>query len=678
MPDLGRRIALVDPYAGKGNDFILEQISRAENQARPRRDVLKEWRDERYGRTNVIDMIPPNLRATAYEYHSPAINDNINLLTSFLSQGQMIMRAGAPTDKQRTAADEEEEVLQEIFRPGGQLDAESPGRIRYKAWGQQVENGDGVYKLMEKRDYPLAIPQRIFSDDESAATWANMTPVDNPRYTGKDRRAGREALGTTRYMETNRSLDERRSMFFDSEFPWMWRAPDPITMIRVTQDGINILEGEITIRAANVLDEHGLGDLKRNDAGYTYFLEEPHEKGSALQSRSPVVATFEIWSRTRGWFGFLSHSLQDNGQRELKLSLNEEFATWNHDYERTPYYHAFGFPSTDDNPAYEWAGVFESLIAEVKLLNYLETMVFNAAHRHIFPEYQLTRLAGAADAQPLTAEQKQITSYDEAQTRDPPPGYEWQPIPAGLEPDVAMQLQSARDRVKDQAISQVLTGRSDGGANDSGAKISLLTNAAQRSIDPLVEGHELPYSQMATVMIRSSKRKKTPLSVTTKSKRPDGNFIVRALTLTPARMVSDHIEATFNIALPVDAAAMETRGMALMREGRLSFRTAGPKYLDIGDPDAEMDRIDFEKRVPQMDELAFREAVRVWAGLMLEADIAAFLNSMPQPENPAGGVGGGPDGAFGGAAQQLGAGNQSLAGTPGSAQIVSPATAGGV
>jgi hypothetical protein len=302
------------------------------------------------------------------------------------------------------------------------------------------------------------------------------------------------------------------------------------------------------------------------------------------------------------------------------------------------------------------------------MVNTLETMHHNSVYRSRFPRYQLVKKSDAGLSPALDVAQTQIASYDDAQATAPPPGYEWQPIPSGAADDLLGQLEMARQRLNDNALAAVLRGITAPG--DSGAKVSFTINAAGRALDPFKRRHETCLGEIGTFMFDVAQRAKLDLNVDTVRRNPaTGRTFVKATAVKYQDIVSTNVKVSLDLRLPVDQGAMETRGLALERERKMSYETAAPEFYGIADPIAERDRIDFETRMPQLDELAFRQAVQTWATLHVNPDTQQLLGQMPTPARPAGGVGGGPAGAYGGASRMLGRGDASTSGAPGGPQM---------
>ena len=661
-------VQLLDPYRDFSDGDILALVASAETAAMPRWDTLRRHRDIRYGYDNVLGTIPMSMRTTNYEYHSGIFDRQVSSLTSYLSGGRMLLRAMPADDSERRIADEQESVFTEIFQPfGGVLDQEAGGSPSLLAWEHVVEDGEAYFKLQLKRDSVTAIPQRIFSDDAEDVERLGFERNPDAKSPSRRRQAPAEARRQMRFREDDETLYARHAYMLEHDFPWRRRVIEPRTVFIKERDGQVIGMGEISLRSADILDKHGLSDLKRDKAWVAVSEGRARDGMSQQGSAAAQVMTFEFWSATRWWFGFLTNLRGNDGNRTVKLSAKQDMASAEHYYGRVPYFPCYGIPSTDDNPAYTWMGAFPETINELGLLNRLETMAFNAEHRGLFPKYQLVP-EGSKQPPPLDTRQTTVATHEEASTLPPPAGYVWAIIPPGNEVDIDRHRQEVRQRIEQSAVAQLLTGAGIG-KGDSGAKVSLVLNSAREALSPFVRNMEASWSAQASMMADVSKRLRLDLKATTRVKLPDGRMLVRPLSIKGRDIVTSQIQIGFVVRLPVDQAALESRGLQLLQNGAKSYQTIAPEYFNIADPIAETERMDFEKRIPQLDEIAFREAIRIWAGLRMDAEITDFLNQIPAPQSRAGTVGGGPKGAFGGAAQALARGDTALPSGPGAVQV---------
>ncbi len=643
-------------------DQVLELVATLEHEWHRRHSKVREQRDLRYGRDDVLSTIPEELRATDFEYHSPALDEGILNLSAFLSAADLTMVVKPQRDRDRTKADDLEGLCKAVFGANGVLETESGGEVAFMVWEEQVESGVGAYKFHLKRDYPLRVPKRRFLDDLEDMDAEDFEPNDDfaPR-SRKDSRAGK---GTTKLKETNASLDRRRSDFAEQEFAWQWRSVDERTLIVLTQDGVPIGVGEIASRPASVLKEHGRAELLE-DNNFVYMGEaSPRDESQAGSTRS-IVNTFEWWTATHGYFGFFSKDADESGKRKALPSGKAEMAKWRHPYGRPPYYFAYGLPSTDNDRAYKFTGAFNSMVAELPLLNTLETLHMNAVHRGYLPIYMPVREASGNDLPPLDNMEALVgVNQADVERTELPPGWKWEVMPSGFEPDLMAQLSASRDRVEKSAIAAVLTGTSPG-AGDSGAKISLLINAASRALSPFVRHHEAPLKEMAETMLRVSKALGLDLTVTQDRQKDDGTTYVQALTIKASDIVSTAVNVRLDMALPLDRAAMETRGLTMVQMGMKSYETVAPEFFGVGDPTKELDRIRLGKRDGQIDDIAFGAATQRFMAAE-PAEFAAFVGQVQPPEQVEGRIGGGPEGTFEGAAASIGQGRAAL---PGSTQL---------
>lgn len=621
-----------------------EQVRRlaadAQDDWSKRYDRLREWRDVRYGRDDVISTIPDELQATDFEYHSSELDDACNELASFLSAAKQTWTASPSKDREQAKADDVEAVVAEVFGPNGVLESESGGEASYNVWQNQVENGHGIYKFTLKKDYPLRMPKRRYSDEEGEG----FEP--NPDYVPQSRKETREEQGKTKFREPDESFDKRRQAFMEEEFAWQWRSVDPLNngYFRITKDGVLVAAGEVANRPLSVLDDYDV-TVENLEKDYV-FAGDPSEAGRS----SRMVTTFEFWNDRYCWFGVVSSSANETGRRTAEV-----LKRWPHPYGRPPYYEAFGLISTDADLSYRFNGAFGKMLSEIPLLNHLETMHFNAVHRGYFPLYYPVKDPKYGDdPNPLDTEQLVgVTQADMSRT-ELPPGWRWEIMPSGFEPDLTAQLQAARERVESSAVVSVLRGASPSSA-DSGVKISLLINAATRSISPFVRHHEAPLKEMAETFLRVNKRLKIDTRLTLEEQRDDGRVLVKPLVLKAEDIVTTKVDLSLAIELPVDQAAREAQGMTLINGKMASYETAAPKYLGIGDPQKERLRIAVEGRESQIDDVAFNAATNRF--LQFEPDIyREWFSDVSPVEPPDRTVGGGPEGAFGGGAAEIGRG----------------------
>lgn len=662
-------VQLLDPYRDFTDGQVMELVARAESSSMARWDTLRRHRDIRYGYDNVMATIPMSMRTTNYEYHSGILDRQVSALTSYLAGGRMLLRAMPGDDADRRTADEQESVFTEIFNPfSGVLDQEATGSPSLLAWEHVVEDGEAYFKLQLKRDSVTAIPQRIFSDDAEDAERLGFERNPDGKSPSRRRQAPAEARQQQRFRETDETLYARHAFMLEHDFPWRRRVIEPRTIFVKDRDGQVIGQGEISLRSADILDRHGLGSLRKDHAWAAVSQGQARDGMSQQGSSEAQVMTFEFWSPTRWWFGFMTNLRGNDGLRTVKLSATQDLSTGEHYYGRVPYFGAFGVPSTDDNPAYTWSGAFPETVNELGLLNRLETMAFNAEHRGLFPKYQLVP-EGNKQPPPLDTRQTTVANHEEVRSLPPPAGYVWAIIPPGNEVDIDRHRAEVRQRIEQSAVAQLLTGAGIG-SGDSGAKVSLVLNSAREALSPFVRNMEACWSGQASMMADVSKRLRLDLKATTQVKRADGKMLVRPMSIKGRDIVTSAVQVGFVVRLPVDQAALESRGLALLQNGAKSYQTIAPEYFNVADPIAETERMDFEKRIPQLDEIAFREAIRIWAGLRMDAEVTDFLNQIPAPAGRAGTLGGGPGGAFGGASQALGRGDAALASGPGSAQAV--------
>ncbi len=639
-------------------DQVLELVSTLEHEWQSRHSRVRGQRDLRYGRDDVLSTIPEELRATDFEYHSPALNEGILNLTAFLSAAALTITVKPQRDRDRTKADDLEGLCKAVFGANGILETESGGEVIFSVWEQQVESGVGCFKFHLKRDYPLRVPRRRFLDDLENMTAEDFEPNDD--FAPRSRKDSRAEKGTTKLKETNASLDRRRADFADDEFAWQWRSVDERILIVLTQDGVPIGVGEIASRPASVLKEHDRDELLEDD-NFVYMGEASPRDESQAGSTRQVVNTFEWWTSTHGYFGFLANNAQESGKRKAIPSGKMEMAKWRHPYGRPPYYFAYGLPSTDNDRAYKYTGAFTSLEQELPLTNFLETLHVNAVHRGYLPVYQPVREASGNDLPPLDNMEALVgVSQADVERTELPPGWKWEVMPSGFEPDLMAQLVASRERVKDSALNAVLTGTSPG-AGDSGAKISLLIDAAGRSVSPFVRHFEAPLKEMAETMLRVSKALGLDLRATQDRQKDDGTTYVEALTIKASDIVSTAVNVRLDVALAVDQAAQETRGLTLVQMKMLSYETAAPRYFSVGDPTKEMDRIRLGTRDTQIDDIAFGAATQRFMAAE-PAEFAQFVGQVQPPEQVEGRIGGGPEGAFEGASAALGQGRPALPG----------------
>lgn len=636
------------------SDDVLRLVNEGMQEWSSRHDQIREERDIRYGRDSVLSTIPIELQSTDFEYHSSDLDDAVIELTAFLTGAELTVDVKPPNAKSKGKADDIESILHQIFKPNGVLDTEAPDEVDWLVVQNACENGQGTYKLTLKRDYPLRMPQRAFLDDDEEFD-ADVKYEKNPQFNPRSRKDSRGKAGKTRFRETEDSLTERRESFQEDEFPWQWRSVDPTTRFKITQDGVEVIGGELTERSATVLDRHGQAHLKDVEKGFTYLSGS--EKTGGQQT---VVKTLELWTHTHGYFAIVGNKPDKNGKREM-ITLK----SWRHPYGRTPYYEALGVPTTDPGLTFAYAGAFGKMQSEIPLLNHLETMHFNAIHRGFFPMYYPVKDAAFGGQQaPMEAEQMVAVTSADMERTELPPGWKWEIMPSGFEPDLMAQLQASRERVNDSAVKAVLSGASPG-SSDSGAKISLLISAATRAISPFVRHREGAIKEMMETMLRVSKRLKLDLNVEGEEISDDGTSLAKKVRLKPEDIVSTTVEPRLNIKLPVDQAAEESRGLTLLQAKAASYETVAARHFGIGDPQAERDRIAIETRETQIDDLAFQLA-SVEFGQRVPEEVAAFMGGVNPAEPAKRTVGGGPQGTFGGASAMIGRGGSA---SPSATQI---------
>ncbi|MCR4339989.1 MAG: hypothetical protein NUW01_08895 [Gemmatimonadaceae bacterium] len=654
-----------DPFDDATIDEILLQVSVADDEASRRHNKIKEWRDLRYGRDDVLNTIPVELRATDFEYHSPELDRAIAELTSFLSASIPVWMVDPAHTRDKSKADDIEAVLDAVFGRNGVLETESGGEVSYSVWENQVENGEGIYKFTMKRDYPLSIPQRRYADEYADQDSRDATELeDNPEYNPRSRKESREGKKQSRYRERTGSLDARRKEFSEKEFPFQWRVVDPRTHFVKTVDGVPVLEGEITKRQATILKDHGLEELTDRSKGFVFLEEAKPADDAQSSSQTPMVTCFEAWTRTKGYFGFCAAG-KSNGKRDIRLSAHKQHRSWTHPYGRTPYYHAYGLPSTDSDAAYRYTGAFMSMVAEMPLLNHLETMHFNSVQRGHFPMYYPVKdPAFKGQTPPMDVEQLIGVSHTDMERTELPPGYRWEVMPSGFEPDLNKQLDSVRQRVMQSAIREVLSGIS-AASGESAAHLALKIDAAQRAMSPFVRHHEAPRKEMAQCMLSTAKKLRIDLHVTATEQKPDGTRLTKPLVLKASDIVSTSVNVQLKTELPVDAAANETRAMSLIQSGMRSYETIAPELLGVGDPVREKVRIRLEQRQVQIDDIAFNAAAFRFAQNE-PAEFANFMQNVQPVAPPSGTVGGGPNGTLGGATALMGRGE---AKSPNAAQV---------
>lgn len=643
---------------------VLEWVRRGEDLWQNRWTQVADWRDDRYGDADVLSLIPFELRATDYEYHDDTYNRAILDGASFLSASNTIWTVDPPTDRNKGKADDIEAVLRAVFDPGGIMDTEANHDVSMRVWEGQLEAGRGIYKMVVKRSYPLGMPQRRYEDDDDE----EVPYEDNPDFRPQSRKATRQDRKETKLRETDTSLKERREEFEKNEFPFQWNYVDERTYFELTLDGVPFAAGEINARPASILDEHGLGRLKdKKEWVYTPVLGEGKPKSSATaetHQQVKTVNTFELWTPSRGYFGFLSHGrVGEGGTRIAAFSEDEEYWTWQNPMNRIPYFVARGMPTTHDQLALSMMGAFTTVQGDTSLVNYLETMIFNATHRNLFPKYQaVIDPTYKQERLPLNTEAQKIVDDVEMQDIDLPPGWVWQPIDPGSELDLHKQLADARERMEDDALAAVLTGRV--GANASGAQVSLRINAAERALSPIVRNHQIPLSEMGQTMLETARRLKMPLNVETAVQGEAQTRTVKKLSLSPDDIITTQVTAFLDPALPVDQAARETRGMALMAANRMSYETGAPRFFGIGDPQKEQARIDLDIVHPMLVQFAAAAAMQQLEAAFPEVfrDMMGRIGQTEGPMSQEGeGVGGGPGGSFGGAAAMIGRGSAALA-----------------
>ncbi|MCH7543239.1 MAG: hypothetical protein IIB65_06340 [Proteobacteria bacterium] len=645
-----------DPFADMSESELLETITIGEADWSERREVIRGWRAIRNKQDDVLSTVPPDFQVSDFEYHDSTLDESVLAFSSILGAAVPIFEVTASKDDERAKADREELVLKEIYRPNGILDQESAGGVRDQVNQNRGENGHGIYKQVLKRDYPLSMPQRRFADDQSDDFERNSE--FNPR----SRKDTREEKGLSRFVERTKSLDARRAKFFEDEFAWQWTSIDPETVFRITQDGKMIGFGEVNARPSSTLHDHNLDHLMDDDKGFIYLDEAEPKETIRGAGRRTMVTTFEFWTSGWAYFGFLSHS-STTGLRTAVFSGLKKWSKWKHSYGRPPYYESFGRIRSGQPLHYRYDGAFPALVSETPLLNSLETIHHNMIHRGAFPFYQLVRdRSFSNEIPPLDAEQTTVVATtDQANLPEAPPGYTWDLMPNGVEPNLTDQLSAARERVKDNALAAVLRGASVS-PGDSGAKVSLLLGAAQRTIDPFRRHEEAALTQMAENLLMTSKRLGIDLILT-----PDpgeGDLLTDPMILKAKDIVSVKVKVTSIISLPVDEAANETRAMQLKATGLKSYMTYAADLLNVGDPERELERINLEKRDPQLDQIAFLTAQADFSRQAPEI-FGEFMGMIDEPEPDATTIGGGPEGTMGGATAAIGQGRTALGQGPG-------------
>lgn len=650
-------------------EYVVDCVNRGRDSFRSRWDLIKKWRDVRYGVSGtVIAQIPTELQTTNYEYFDQTLTESIFDLTAFLASASPVFTMPSARRVNASKANLIEAILTEVFREGGVLAEEGDHTVQWSVFQNQVESGHGIYKLYLKRDYPLSMPQREYSDETKPDF------EENPSYKPKSPKLGRAERAESKYRESDSRLKQRRDKFFEEEFAFAWDSVDPATYFRIEQNGRTIADGEISTRSATLLNEHGMSEYAKSSEGWVYkmgAMGRARPEGSASDGGpGMMVDTFELWTKTRGYFGFISQrGVGELSKPRIELSESPE-ASWVNALGRSPYFHAYGRRSTEPDNAGMLHGAFDGLITETQLLNYLETFHFNMAHRQNFPLYQPERdpsFAGAAP--PIGAEQNVVVSQDEMQTRDLPIGWRWVPINPGVPVDLYQQLAASRERIKENALAAVLRGMSPG-AGDSGAKIAMLTDAAGRSVSVFVKQNQIALSEMASCMLETSKRMGITLCIDYQSRdRKTGAVSTKSVDLKPGDIIGTKVKAKLDVSLPIDRAAMESRGLALMGSGRISYTNGAPEYLNISSPEEEQELIDFERRMPAMDELAFQTAAAQFklVAPSIFAPIIGVLESTVMPPNNT--VAGGPNGPYGGATALLARGDAAL---PGATQVEAP------
>lgn len=635
---------------------LLDKVQRAADEWRRRWDVIKGWRDIRYMRDDVRGLIPDELRTTDYEYHDSTFNKTCIELAAFLSAAEPVFMVNPSKDSERGKADDIEEIVQTIFESGGVLDTSGDAEVPFLVWQSQGENGHGIYKLTMTKEYPLGMPQRLYYDE--FASGADIE--ENPGYKPNSRKAERAERGEGKYRETDESLRARRDEYASSaEFPFRRHYVDAATVFKIKMNDKTIAMGEISMRPATILSLHGGPAVTDKKRWVVYGEAHPENSRTAGGGRQEWVTCFELWTPNYGYWGFISNP-SSRGERITMFAEGEDWR-WVNPLRRLPYFEALGVPTTDDDTAMHLHGVFDGLIAETQLLNYLETLHFNAAHRQHLPQYQAIPDSNyAGEKVPLNAEQQRIVTSDELADVDLPPGWRWEPLSAGVEVNLFEQLKSSRDRIEKNALAAVLTGSSPG-AGDSGAKISLLINSASRAMSPLVRSHEIPLAEMASAILDTAKRLKIPLSVASVRQGENGGRYVKRMELKPEAIFTTRVKCKLDVALPVDQAAMENRGLRLLEAQQMSYETVAPRYLGQNQPKKERDRITVDKFRPLIEQFAFSLAMKELVTFAPEifADVAGQIMPPPAASDSAGG---GPQGVYGGAAALAGTGQPALQG----------------
>ena len=246
-----------------------------------------------------------------------------------------------------------------------------------------------------------------------------------------------------------------------------------------------------------------------------------------------------------------------------------------------------------------------------------------------------------------------VTQADMEKT-ELPPGWRWEIVPSGFEPDLLAQLQSSRERVESSSVVAVLRGASPGSAA-SGAKLSLLISAAARAVSPFTRHHIAPLKEMAQTFLEVNRRLKIDCHLMQQIEMENGRVLAKPLTLKADDIVSTSVELNLDVDLPVDRAAKQVQGLTLWQSKGASYSTVAPEYFGVGDPAKERLRIALEDREAQIDDVAFQQAAARFTE-RAPAIFQQFMGNVRPVEPPKRTVGGGPQGTYGGASAMLGRG----------------------
>lgn len=146
-------------------DDILELISTVESDWQPRWDRIKAWRQTRHKRDDVLSTVPPDMRVTDFEFHDSTLDNSCTDFANFMAAADPVFMVSPAKSVDRTKADNIEHVLVEVMGPGGLLDRESNGSVDVSVWQSLGDSGQGIFKLILKRDYPLRLPRATYKDE---------------------------------------------------------------------------------------------------------------------------------------------------------------------------------------------------------------------------------------------------------------------------------------------------------------------------------------------------------------------------------------------------------------------------------------------------------------------------------------------------------------------------------